>query len=54
MNTMLNSRRCHSHEFRLSFVVDLKRDMEKPHEEGHCVMPSMGLIMIVLPCIKSL
>ena len=52
MNAMFNSRRCHSHEFRLSFVVGLKRDMEKPHEEGHCVMPSMGLIMIVLPCKK--
>lgn len=52
MNAMLNSRRCHSHMFRLSFLVGLKRDMEKPHEEGLCVMPSMDLIMIVLPSIE--
>ena len=23
-----------------------------PHSEGHCVIPSTDLIMIVLPCIK--
>lgn len=27
MNAMFNSRRCHSYEFRLSFVVGLKRDV---------------------------
>ena len=31
MNAMLNSRGCHSREFGLSFLVCLKRDMEKPH-----------------------
>ena len=52
MNAMLNSRGCHSHEFGLSFLVYLKRDMEKPHQERHCFMPFMGLIMIVLQSIK--
>lgn len=53
MNVILNSRGCHSHMFRLSFLVYLKRDMEKPHQEGHCVMPFMGLTMIVLQSIKT-
>ena len=52
MNAMLNSRGRHSREFGLSFLVCLKRDMEKPHQERHCVMPFMGLTMIVLQSIE--
>ena len=52
MNAMLNSRGCHSHEIGLSFLVCLKRDMEKPHQERHYVMPFIGLTMIVLQSIK--
>ena len=52
MNAMLNSRGCHSHEIGLSFLVCLKRDMEKPHQERHCVMPFIGLTMIVFQSIK--